>query len=170
VVQWFRDGHAALIEALDAAPADVEAWTFMPAPSPLAFWARRQAHETAIHRADVEAAAAARPAFDQDFALDGIGELLEGFYGRRGGRLKADPGFVLRVAPDDADISWSIEVRADGRSVTRDGGPDADCTLSGAASDLYLQLWNRTPAAAVTITGDARVIDVWRELARVTWS
>src|SRR5487761_1601925 len=43
------------------APADpaVRCWTFLPAPSPLAFWARRQAHETAIHRVDAQLAATA---------------------------------------------------------------------------------------------------------------
>lgn len=35
----------------------VDCWTFLDAPSPLAFWARRQAHETAIHRADAQLAA-----------------------------------------------------------------------------------------------------------------
>ena len=38
---------------------DLECWTFLRAPSPLAMWARRQAHETAIHRVDAELAAGA---------------------------------------------------------------------------------------------------------------
>ena len=40
-----------------AHPTTCECWTFLPAPSPLAMWARRQAHETAIHRVDAELAA-----------------------------------------------------------------------------------------------------------------
>jgi len=56
---WFCEGHAALVRALGAAPPDLECWTFLAAPSPLAFWARRQAHETAIHRVDAEQAASA---------------------------------------------------------------------------------------------------------------
>jgi uncharacterized protein (TIGR03083 family) len=55
---WFRDGHAALVRALGAAAPGLNCWAFLPAPSPLAFWARRQAHETAIHRVDAEQAAA----------------------------------------------------------------------------------------------------------------
>jgi uncharacterized protein (TIGR03083 family) len=55
---WFREGHAALVRALGAADPGLNCWAFLPAPSPLAFWARRQAHETAIHRADAEQAAA----------------------------------------------------------------------------------------------------------------
>src|SRR5258706_12045265 len=52
LVTWFRDGHTALVETLLAADPTLDCYTFLPAPSPVAFWARRQAHETAIHRAD----------------------------------------------------------------------------------------------------------------------
>ena len=38
-------------------PTTCECWTFLPAPSPRAMWARRQAHETAIHRVDAQLAA-----------------------------------------------------------------------------------------------------------------
>src|SRR5215467_439058 len=54
---WFREGHAALVRAIETADPGLECWSFLSAPSPLAFWARRQAHETAIHRADAEQAA-----------------------------------------------------------------------------------------------------------------
>src|SRR5437762_8081947 len=56
LLAWFRDGHAALAQTLATADPAVACATFMPAPSPLAFWARRQAHETAIHRADADSA------------------------------------------------------------------------------------------------------------------
>ena len=57
----YREGHAALVAALRAADPDVQCATFMPAPSPLAFWARRQAHETAVHRYDAQGAAPGGP-------------------------------------------------------------------------------------------------------------
>src|SRR5580692_4394512 len=44
IVDWFRTGHNALVEALRSAPTDLACWTFMPARSPPEFWARRQAH------------------------------------------------------------------------------------------------------------------------------
>jgi hypothetical protein len=49
LVAWYRDTLANLIEVLKSAPADVAAFTFLPAPSPLSMWARRQASEIAIH-------------------------------------------------------------------------------------------------------------------------
>src|SRR4029450_13488361 len=54
LVGWFRAGHATLVDALSAADPALDCWTFLPAPSPLGFWARRQAHETAIHRVDAQ--------------------------------------------------------------------------------------------------------------------
>src|SRR5207253_4063893 len=50
LLAWFRDGHAALVGTLESAPPDLKCFTFLPAPSALAFWARRQAHETGIHQ------------------------------------------------------------------------------------------------------------------------
>ncbi len=88
VVSWFEQGHAALVAALESAPDDLECWSFLPAPSPRAFWARRQAHETAIHRADADAAAGATPVFRAAFAADGVEELLFGFGGRRGAGMR----------------------------------------------------------------------------------
>jgi len=88
LLAWFRDGHAALAQTLAMADPAVACATFMPAPSPLAFWARRQAHETAIHRADADSAAGTMPEYEADFAADGIDELITGF----GRRRKYQPG------------------------------------------------------------------------------
>ena len=173
VVEWFRAGHAALTAALSSAPPDLELWTFLPAPSPLAFWARRQAHETAIHRADAESAAGTSPAFTEEFAVDGIAELLEGFYGRPRGKLVADPGFVLEVTPDDSAVSWTVAVGPEGRVVSRhvaNNGVRVDATLRGNASDLYLDVWNRARPGSTRVEGESRPIETWRELATVSWS
>ncbi len=98
LVDWFRQGHASLITALTQADPELECWTFLPAPSPLAMWARRQAHETAVHRADAELAAGAPLSpLAAPFAADGIDELLTCFITRPGGRLRADPPRVLGV-------------------------------------------------------------------------
>lgn len=45
----------------------------------LAFWARWQADETAIHRADAELASGQVIAFAPEFAADGVDELVIGF-------------------------------------------------------------------------------------------
>ena len=172
LLEWYLTGHAELVAALRAAPADLDCWTFLPAPSPLAFWARRQAHETAIHRADADAASGTVLAFDPPFAADGIGELFDGFYARRGGTLLADPPRSLLVAPIDDERRWHLTIGPDRRRVGTGGEPavpPADCTVRGPAADLYLLLWNRPPARQPQVDGDADVLRLWRELAKITW-
>jgi len=169
VLDWFVEGHRALVDALRRAPADIDSWTFLPAPSPLAFWARRQAHETAIHRADAESATDEVPGYEVEFAADGLDELIGGFMASRGGELHSDPPCSLLVAPADVGLRWHITMLPDGRRVSRDGDAPADCTVSGPASDLYLFLWNRRPVRPPVVTGDARVLELWRSGAQVRW-
>ena len=174
LLAWFRDGHAALVKTLATADPALQCATFIAAPSPLAFWARRQAHETAIHRADAESAAGATPEYPADFAADGIDELIMGF-GRRRKYAPAADGGLLRVIAADTGDAWSIEAH-DGRLQPRrdaDGDilNDAGCTVSGAASSLYLYLWNRADATrvGVTVTGDHALLAAWQASVRVRW-
>ena len=167
---WYRQGLAALVDALSSADPALDCWTFLPAPSPLAFWARRQAHETSVHCADAEAAAGIASGFPTDLAVDGIDELLNGFIVRPGGRLVAEPPATLGIRPVDDQTGWTVHIGADARTVSA-GTACADCTLSGPADDLYLVLWNRRVAEnAVTVEGDARVLDQWRAKASIPWS
>jgi uncharacterized protein (TIGR03083 family) len=169
LLDWYRAGHGELLAALRAAPAGLQCWTFLPAPSPLAFWARRQAHETAIHRADAEAATGAVPSFRAPFAADGLDELLGGFFARRGGKLVADPPRSLRIAPTDTGRPWHITIGPAGREVSRDAGRPAGCTLRGRAADLYPLLWNRPPAHQPHVDGDPAVLQLWRDRAHIAW-
>src|SRR5438309_412376 len=41
LLEWFREGHEQLVKVLTDADETLECWTFLPAPFPLAFWARR---------------------------------------------------------------------------------------------------------------------------------
>ncbi|TAM89771.1 MAG: maleylpyruvate isomerase family mycothiol-dependent enzyme [Jatrophihabitans sp.] len=164
---WFADGHRDLVAVLRVAPDDLACAAFLPADSPKHFWARRQAHETAIHRADAEQAAGSVPSFAADFAQDGIAEVLLGFARRRSNAIAA-PGRLALHAEDGP--SWlvtfggeRIEAATSGAGV--DGG-GADATVSGTSSELYLWLWNR-PSRAV-VTGDAAVAQRWRGV-RVRW-
>ena len=176
LVGWYAGAHAALVAALQAAPPDLECWTFHPAPSPLAFWARRQAHETVIHRIDAEAAAG-KPGTPPaaDLAADGIEELLAFFLTRPKAGLRADPPRSLGVRASDVDEEWTVRIGPEKVEVlhgpgcvrTWAEGGSADCVLTGAAADLYLFLWNRAEADPLRVDGDASLLDLWRESARV---
>lgn len=168
LLPWFREGHAQLVEALEDADPEVRCWSFLPAPSPLRFWARRQAHETHIHRVDAEIAAGLPSACERDLGVDGIDELLNGFFTHRSRRLVADPPRALGVEPTDAGAAWTIRIEPDRRVVS--AVIDApDCTVRGAASDLYHLLWNRLPSDTplIAVSGDRSVLTLWRERATI---
>lgn len=165
---WFREGHRRLVDTLTGASPDVECWSFLPARSPLAFWARRQAHETTVHRVDAESALGGEgSAVATDFAVDGIDELLLGFHGRAKSGLRTEEPRVLRVrATDSPDAVWTVRLSADSPVSARGGQGEADCELAGPAARLYLALWNRLPFPS--LTGDASLATLWREKSGVT--
>jgi uncharacterized protein (TIGR03083 family) len=195
LLDWFRAGHAALVETLESADPGLSCATFLPAPSPLGFWARRQAHETAIHRADADGAAGVRPGYPPALAADGVDELVMGFGQRRAYRPAAAPGGGMLVRATDTGDAWRLTV-ADGRFVAHRaaGGPGAgdeapgpgdeaprpgdeaprpgEDTVTGPAAGLYLFLWNRSDAATagVRLGGDGGFLAAWRSSVRVRWT
>ncbi|MFJ9426336.1 maleylpyruvate isomerase family mycothiol-dependent enzyme [Streptomyces sp. NPDC101249] len=164
---WFRLGHRHLVDALAAASPGLDCWHFLPAPSPLAFWARRQAHETTIHRVDAESARRGTPTpIDPAFAADGIDEVLRGFHGRSRSRVRTEEPRVLRVRTTDGDgATWTVRLSPETPVTERGDAGDADCEVAGTAAELYLALWNRAPFPAVT--GDTAVAGLWRSTSAV---
>jgi len=181
---WFCEGHAALVRALVAAPPDLECWTFLAAPSPLAFWARRQAsaagqaESTAGQPASTAGPAGPVPpangaAFEPAFAADGVDELLMGFLARgiRRGNW-AGLGGSLAIHADDGTAGradWLIAGDPDAPGVSPGTGR-ADCDVTGPASELYLTLWNRGPADRLDVTGDPSILAVFGGALQITWS
>lgn len=170
LVDWYRDSHRLLVDTLTSAPPEVECWTFLPAsgPSPLAFWIRRQAHETTVHRYDAEAArgGTATP-IAPDFAADGIDELLRGFHARSRSRVRSEEPRALRVRAQDAgaDAVWTVRLTTEPPVTVRAEAGAAEAELSGPAEQLYLALWNRAPVPKVT--GDHALATLWREASGI---
>ncbi len=169
LIEWFRAGHAALVQALESAPADLACWSFLAAPSPLAFWARRQAHETGIHRADVESATGSITPYPPDFAADGIDEILLGFASRPGGRLRSETHRTLALQATDADRDWLVNILPEGIEVRLETAA-AECTVCAGASDLHLLLWNRRTYDGLDVRGDVDLLDLWRKMVRIRWT
>lgn len=169
LVTWFSEGHRALVDSLRSAPADLECFTFLDAPSPLHMWSRRQAHETAIHRVDAEASLGRRVTFEPVFAADGIDELLRCFLTRRGRGPRADTPRLLEVVATDASARWRV-VFDDEACRIDVGDAGADTVVEGDASTLYQLLWNRAEPDSVQVHGDPTVLEQWRESAHVRWS
>lgn len=165
LIAWFRAGHAALVADLERAPADVTAWTFLPAESDRAFWGRRQAHETAIHAVDAAIAAGESVPFEPSFAADGIDELVTGWLPHRLRRVAADPPIALTITTTDTGQSWTSRIGPDSRSTSETS--DGDATVAGPADQLYRLLWNRGGLEGCTVSGDAAVLARWREVVTV---
>ncbi|GAA2841208.1 maleylpyruvate isomerase family mycothiol-dependent enzyme [Kribbella solani] len=75
-MEWYDETRAAIVAALEQAGTELPTWTFSPRDSTSGFWYRRMAHETVIHRIDVEQAHDAVTPIDPELALDGIDEVL----------------------------------------------------------------------------------------------
>ncbi|MGB0114678.1 MAG: maleylpyruvate isomerase family mycothiol-dependent enzyme [Ilumatobacteraceae bacterium] len=168
LVSWYSATHTNLVDVLRHAPPDVQAFSFLPAPTPLTMWARRQASEIAIHRFDAEQARGMESSFAPSFASDMLDELLSGFaplYRDAGTELTE----VLRVVATDVDEQWWVTMGPSGTTTSRTAC-DADLTLAGSAADLYLTLWNRTPGTTLDVVGDRGVLDSWGRRCRVVWS
>ena len=168
---WLGDGLEALADTLARADPSLSCVTLVPGLPPRQFWARRQAHETLVHRLDVEIAAHGAPGrVEADAAVDGIAELLEFLplrTGRRGG-LRSDPPRTLVLACDEGP-AWTARLGPEGLEVSDGaaGAPAPDVHLSGPAAALHAALWNRAPWSTLTVRGDDTVLDRWREDARI---
>jgi hypothetical protein len=176
VIGYFRAGIQPLVDALRDAPDDLEAMTFLKdSPPPRVFWSRRQAHENTVHMVDAIAAEfgrapeASEAAIALDVALDGIDEILCGFFSRGKSKLFDGTTYHVLVAPTDADRRWLAHVD-ERMTVARLDGTDAAAgvTISGTAAGIYLTLWNR--GELVTVSGDDDLLARWRATQRVRWS
>ena len=170
LIPWFEAGASNLVHTLRAAPAELECFTFLAdAPRPVVFWSRRQTHETAMHRVDAESTTGSITPLLAEFAADGVDEMLTGFVPRKHTPLHADPPVSLAVRLTDAPGTWHLTISAGPGVTVRDAG-DADCTVSGSASDVYLALWNRQGVEPLMIDGDAAVLAMFRDNVKIKWS
>lgn len=163
-LSWWDEQLAVLVDKLGAGDTDRAVWSFFPGGTP-ASWARRAAHETAIHRLDAEHALAGNTTghlhdllFDPVFAADGIDEMLSVLLpGTREWTDQHDDGRVLFHAAD-AGRTWLVTFRPEQPPETGSphdaalGEPEVEATVAGTADAVYRRVWGR-PSAAV-VTGD----------------
>ena len=151
-VAFAESTAAELLEALESTDPATPVWTWGSAKT-VAFVLRRMAQETAVHRLDAERAAGREHAIDADLASDGVDEFLF--------------EFLMWVAANAAPLAGSVHLHCTdvaGEWLVRDRGPagievtrehaKGDAALRGAAQDLLLVLWRRSPLDAVEVIGD----------------
>ena len=148
--EWYDAGAVALVQALTDAGPDDPCWT-MADPRTARFWARRQAHELAVHRWDLEHAAGRPGPIDPDLAGDGVAEILDTMLPRqvRLGRIAATTDW-LRLVVDGEELELAT------MPGDHEAGPVG--TVQGSAEDVVLLLWGRLRAEDLQVTGDASEI------------
>jgi uncharacterized protein (TIGR03083 family) len=130
---WLNAGAERVIAAI-AAAGDEPVWAF-GGWAPAGFWARRQSHETMVHRADAELAVGRDVVLDAGLAVDGIDEWLAAVttYWQRGDGSAALPvGAVLHVRATATEpggslfasgtADWLISSTPDGLAAQRGPG------------------------------------------------
>ena len=169
-------------------------WNFSGADLDTSWAARRMAHETSLHRVDLELTGGRAGSVERELAVDGIAEVLEVVLPRAFVRAR-EAGVVLgdqqapgdRQSPvdrhpagvgtaalggslclvaSDVDTAFMIEVQA-GRLRWRAGRGPADAVVVAPASDLLLLCWNRIAPERLAVTGDAAVARAWANLPAV---
>ncbi len=157
---WFTQGANRLADVLTDAPEDLDCWVFMAdVRSPLHFWARRQAHETAVHRVDVEAVAGQLTGFGLTAAADGLDELLTGFMTRPNRGPRADIASSVGFVALNHDGRWTVVFDRDSCRSTRSlDGDQVQATVHANVEDLFAWAWDRPAIGPVAIEGDAEAV------------
>ncbi|SET82673.1 TIGR03083 family protein [Geodermatophilus poikilotrophus] len=155
LLDWYAAGLADLLHALRSTPPDRPAWHMSPAAErTAASWARRQAHELAVHRMDLEAAAGV-PVTEVDFELadDGVDEVLRVVVPRWAHTEPVSTATAtVAVRSTDTGRVWTARVTQGDVAVTDEDAERADARLEAPAAALLRRLWGRP--AEVVVTGD----------------
>jgi uncharacterized protein (TIGR03083 family) len=175
---WLRDGAGELVDAIRAAGPQTPVWTWSWGDDhSVGFWARRMAHETAVHRADAELALGREFALEADLAADAISEWLSLFGSPRAIDYRPElaalrgEGQVLHLHSTDPGLGeageWIVR-RTPSGPVWEHGHAKGDVAVRGPVVDLLLVLLRRVPPgeAPITVLGDASLLEHWLEHTR----
>jgi uncharacterized protein (TIGR03083 family) len=158
VVGFHVEGREALVAELAAHEPDEPCDTWWPADRTYGFWRRRMAHETAVHRVDVQGAMGMSvDPVEEDFAADGIDEALLFWFGYRLAQRGMTATQHGAVGVMTAGYTWLAvlgRVRSSARRVPAVDAQAADAVVAGEPMSVYLWVWGRVSDQAVEISGD----------------
>ena len=164
LASWFAEGAEALAATLDEQADDAPTWTPFPIEAPtVSVWARRQTHETSLHRRDAEAALGVVGPIGAALAADGVDEYFDVIVPRLVQRdgLVLPPAGSAHLHCTDTEGEWTLEV-VDGDFVLDRTHRKGDAAVRGTAEQLLLRVWGRSlPDQALDVFGDADVAAAW---------
>ncbi len=159
---WLADGGRRLVATLRAADGAAPVWTWGDGTD-VAWWTRRQLHETLVHRIDAQQAAGAEWSVDPEVAVDAIDEHLgniaaSAYFSSGVANLKGDGSLHLHAT--DTEGEWMIELRDDGFDISHAHGKGT-VAARGAAGDLLAAVTNRGTTERLEVFGDADLLRWW---------
>ncbi len=164
---WWDRELAELMGFLDALDPEQAAWNWAPQAKKAAFWHRRMAHETAVHRWDAQKVRGVADPIEAKLATDGVSEVLDSWLPAGVRRGPTDRVGVIGLTAIDTSQEWSVRLRGGGIALLdprtlRHGYEEARATASGTASDIELALLGRVPFNVLQVSGDASLLDCLR--------
>jgi uncharacterized protein (TIGR03083 family) len=151
-----------LVSELSDCDPETPLWNWAPdAPQDATFWARRMAHESAVHRFDAQAAHGVMQPIDADLASDGIDELIDVIAARVYTRddVNGPTGTVTLHATDNE--AWHLHLAPKGLQ-RAEAAKEPDAVVSATTSALLLAAYGRVPWSALDVTGkDTELLDRW---------
>ncbi len=166
LLAWFDEGADALVTTLAAIEPGAPAWNFAGATPTAAFWRRRQAVETAVHRWDAEHAVGTASPVEAQLAADGIDEFLTVLAPYRfASEDGIDLGGSLHLHCTDVDGEWTIHTDDGVYRIDR-GHAKGDVAVRGPASQLLLVVFQRLGPEAddIEVFGAPEILDRWLAL------
>ena len=162
IPDWLEAGAEMLATKLAATDPAKPCWTWVPFDDSVGFWARRTAHETAMHRWDAQNADGEADAVEAELAADGVDEYL-GILGAFQGRRFPEAGSI-HLHSTDTPGEWLVRLDAEGIQLTREHAK-GDVAVRGPASDVLLVLMGRKTMVAVDVFGEAPLFERFRKHA-----
>jgi uncharacterized protein (TIGR03083 family) len=159
-VQFAADALDELVEALRSCDPDTPMWNWADEAQTAMFWARRMAHESAVHRYDAQRSRGLAQPIAADLAHDGLDELVDVIVPRIVARDQPTlpEATYSFVATDEG--TWNVRLGPDG--VTRlDALKSPDVTVRGTTSALLLAAYSRVDWSSLDVDGDAALLDAW---------
>jgi uncharacterized protein (TIGR03083 family) len=163
---WLAQGVSELLVTLRAADPDEEMWAWGD-DQHVRYWARRQLHETLVHRSDLEEALGIASEFDPDVAADAIDEFFANI--ERAGDFSPDvknlvgEGDVVAFRAHEGRV-WSVRLEPEGFGFV-EGSLAPSATLHGPAAELLLVIYRRRAieASRCSVEGRRDLVDHWLE-------
>ncbi|WP_306209293.1 maleylpyruvate isomerase family mycothiol-dependent enzyme [Actinoplanes sp. RD1] len=158
LLEWSAESTRMLVGALRAAGPGTGCWTWWEAsgaPMTAGAVARHQVQEAAVHAWDAQAAAGKPEPIPAAAAVDAVPEFLEVGLGSLGPWPHRPARLTLSATDGPA---WVVDLTPAGAEAHPAAAGEPVTTVQAPASDLLLFLFNRIPADAVTVTGDASVL------------